>query len=140
METLSFSPEELFVRNFINSNRRDRIRYELGKEQKRRECIRSLSEPHKDIISLSKLHFLDKHIRTEDVLSRFRSLGYGSKTPVYVIHYNPVFDRMTASLSACLEQLWFTVPYVMISIDGKVGYAQLESGESNPVRAMLYTI
>ncbi len=140
MGILSFSPEELFVRNFINSNRRERIRYELGKENKRRECIRSLSEPHKDILSSNKLHFLDKHIHAKDVLTKFHTLGYGPKTPVYVMHFDPTFDRMTTSLSTCLEQLWFSVPYVIISIDGKIGYAQLESGESNPVRVILYTI
>lgn len=138
MQEVDIDYESKFIQNFVNKSRQSRVLFELSKEKKRSECIRSFSEFHKQYLQRSKLHMLSEKVCIPNVIDAARSKGYNNKTPMYILHFNEEYDRTRYPLDQALSMLWFSGPCIMISGDGKFAFCILEMGQPAFSRALLY--
>lgn len=89
--------EYMFIHSFVNKNRQDRVLFELSNTKKRADCIRSFSEFHKQQLKSDKLIMLTHKCSPKDVRDKITALGYSFSNQVYILHFNPDFDRIILS-------------------------------------------
>lgn len=118
--------EEIIVRAFVMQSRRERILFELGKENKRGRAIWNLRH-HLEPIFMKRIETSVSDDR--DVLKIMRE--YGAPPRCYVMTER-MEDSKERALEEALKEYVFAWPVLLSCVPGKIAYFVTEGcGKSN---------
>lgn len=129
--------EDIFLNNFIDKRIRDRIRFELNKEEKRIYAISRFCHRTEDIIIKSNILTSNKKLKYEEILKLLRK--YGAQKNCYVISSDSEIDGKTMTLDEALDTCHgLGMPSIIICIPDHLAYIECEQEQGPADKYILY--
>jgi len=133
---ISLNAEEaFFVNEYIKSNRRERIEWELSRDGKRSACIWRFAHRAREFLKDSVIHPV--HIKNGEFIlgaKRFRSEIGNPK--VFIIHPSESWDRKQMDFQEALDEYLGCGPYILI--DCNLTFAFIETESDSETHEFLY--
>ena len=127
MERLLSAEEEYFIKEYVVTNRQERICWELKHERKRSGCIWRFAHCARDLLRPSLIHpvqiqngefvFDGKHFR--------QKMG---NPKVFIMHPSKEWDRVIMDFQKALDAYLGSGSYVMIACAQTFAFIETESG------------
>ena len=119
--------EELyFVNEYIVSNRKERVAWELNRDHKRADCIWRFAHGARDILIPSLIRPVRIHngVLVLDGKSFRHEIG---DPLVYIMHPSNGWDRVVLSFQNALDDYLGRGPYIMIDLEHTFAFVETES-------------
>ena len=129
--------ERYFVENCITKRCRARVALELADPHRRRACLLSFAEPHKERLAQSRMALLPEGASPEVALTQLCSCGCSHSTEAHLMHLSAEFDQRAIPLKDALQKLWYAGPAVIICPQEGVTLVMLESGGYSTTKAIM---
>ena len=124
--------EELVIRHFLRKNRRERARFELFNEKKRRHFLINIHT--KDIFNPHCMEEIAQSVSSPQVVYDLLTKR-GAPSTCYVMRHCSPYDGQIVSLEQGLADLVFNGPGLISCIHGRLAY--MEGEESARWRVLL---
>lgn len=126
MGNLLSAEERYFVDEYIVSNRKERIAWELNHDRKRADCIWRFAHGARDFL---------KHSLTHPVLIQNGTLVLAGKNfrreignpQVYIMHPSVGWDRVITDFQRALDDYLGSGPYIIIDLAHTFAFIETES-------------
>ena len=122
------SAEELyFVNEYIVSNRRERIGWEINLNRKRADCIWRFAHCARDFLKPTLVHPVQ--IRDGELVLQGKSFRRKiENSQVFIMHPSEKWDRAIMDFQKALDDYLGSGPYVMIDLNHTFVFIETESG------------
>lgn len=135
MANLLRAEELYFVNEYIVSNRRERIRWELSMESRRSDCIWRFAHCARELLKAPLVRPVT--IKNGELLLGAKKLLSETGNPeVFIMHFSQGWDRRQMRLRDALDEYLGSGPYVMI--DCRRTFAFVETEPDCETHELLY--
>lgn len=135
MENLLRAEEIYFINEYIVSSRKERIRWELGLERKRSDCIWKFAHRARDFLKPSLIHPVQ--IKNSELTLDGKCFRQAIGNPdVWILHPSDGWDRIQMGFQRAIDDYLGSGPYIMI--DCKQTFAFIETESDCETHEFLY--
>ncbi len=126
MEKVLCAEELYFVNEYIVSNRKKRILWELGSPRKRADCIWRFAHRARDFLKSALIHPVciksgEFYLETKEFLPEI------GNPQVFVLHPSGEWDRVRKSFQEAFREYLGSGPYIMIDCNLRFVFIETES-------------
>lgn len=126
MGNLLCEEEMYFVNEYILPNRKERIRWELGLERKRKQCLWRFAHCAREFLKPSTIHPV--YIRNSELTldtKNFRQLI--GDPEVWIVHPDEGWDQIRMGFQKALDEYLGSGPYIFIDCKRTFAFIETES-------------
>lgn len=126
MGNLLSAEETYFINEYIVPNRKERIRWEIGMERKRANCIWRFAHKARDFLKPSLIH--SGHIKNGELMIEGKIFRQTIGNPdVWILHPSEGWDRVQMGFQNALDDYLGNGPYIMIDCKKTFVFIETES-------------